>query len=64
MFKHHRAPVTSVEWHPPGQQGTTDSTVFASASADDQVRGNFTTVILEIFAQFIFCLIKISAKVF
>ena len=42
VFKHHSAPVTSVEWHPPGQHGTTDSTVFASASADDQVSGNFT----------------------
>ena len=31
MFKHHTAPVTSVEWHP------TDSTVFASAGADDQI---------------------------
>lgn len=30
-FKHHTAPVTSVEWHP------TDSTVFASAGADDQI---------------------------
>ena len=31
MFKHHSAPITSVEWHP------TDSTVFASAGADNQV---------------------------
>jgi len=31
LFKHHSAPVTSVEWHPH------DSTVFASAGADDQV---------------------------
>lgn len=31
VFKHHTAPVTSVEWHP------TDSTVFASAGADDQI---------------------------
>ena len=31
VFKHHTAPVTSVEWHP------TDATVFASAGADDQI---------------------------
>ncbi|XP_037094206.1 glutamate-rich WD repeat-containing protein 1-like, partial [Pollicipes pollicipes] len=31
LFKHHSAPVTTVEWHP------TDSTVFASGGADDQV---------------------------
>ena len=31
LFKHHSAPITSVEWHPH------DSTVFASAGADDQV---------------------------
>ncbi|XP_043200523.1 glutamate-rich WD repeat-containing protein 1-like [Amphibalanus amphitrite] len=31
LFKHHSAPVTTVEWHP------SDSTVFASGGADDQV---------------------------
>ena len=31
VFKHHTAPITSVEWHP------TDSTVFASSGEDDQV---------------------------
>ncbi len=31
LFKHHTAPVTSVEWHP------SDSTVFASAGDDNQV---------------------------
>ena len=31
VFKHHSGPITSVEWHP------LDSTVFASAGADDQV---------------------------
>jgi len=31
MFKHHTAPITSVEWH------HTDSTVFAASGADDQV---------------------------
>jgi ribosome assembly protein RRB1 len=30
-FKHHSAPVTSVEWHP------TDATVLASSGADDQI---------------------------
>lgn len=30
-FKHHNAPVTSVEWHP------TDSTVFAASGDDNQV---------------------------
>ncbi|KAK2714194.1 hypothetical protein QYM36_008677 [Artemia franciscana] len=30
-FKHHTAPITSVEWHP------TDGTVFASTGEDDQV---------------------------
>lgn len=30
-FKHHSAPITSVEWHP------TDATVLASSGADDQV---------------------------
>ena len=30
-FKHHSAPITSLEWHP------IDSTVFASAGEDDQV---------------------------
>ncbi|KAG8228239.1 hypothetical protein J437_LFUL004365 [Ladona fulva] len=30
-FKHHIAPVTTVEWHP------TDSTVFASGGEDDQI---------------------------
>ncbi len=30
-FKHHTAPVTSIEWHP------TDSTVFAAAGSDDQI---------------------------
>ena len=31
LFKHHSAAVTTVEWHP------SDSTVFASGGADDQV---------------------------
>ncbi|XP_017783516.1 PREDICTED: glutamate-rich WD repeat-containing protein 1 [Nicrophorus vespilloides] len=31
IFKHHKAPVTSVEWHP------TDSTVFASSGEDNQI---------------------------
>ncbi|KAH3863812.1 hypothetical protein DPMN_026812 [Dreissena polymorpha] len=31
IFKHHTAPITSVEWHP------TDSSVFAAAGSDDQV---------------------------
>jgi len=31
VFHHHKAPVTSVEWHP------SDATVFASSGADDQV---------------------------
>ncbi|XP_022919811.2 glutamate-rich WD repeat-containing protein 1 [Onthophagus taurus] len=31
IFKHHTAPVTSVEWHP------TDSPVFSSAGADHQI---------------------------
>jgi len=31
IFKHHTAPVTSVEWHP------SDSSVFASAGADNQI---------------------------
>lgn len=31
VFKHHSGPITTVEWHP------LDSTVFASAGADDQV---------------------------
>lgn len=30
-FKHHRAAITSVEWH------HTDSSVFAAAGADDQI---------------------------
>ena len=30
-FKHHTAPISSVEWHPD------DGTVFASAGSDDQV---------------------------
>ena len=30
-FKHHNAPVTSVEWHP------TDSTVFAASGDDNQI---------------------------
>ena len=30
-FKHHTAPVTSVEWH------AADATVFASSGADDQI---------------------------
>ena len=37
VFKHHTAPVTSVEWHP------TDSTVFASAGDDNQVSGSHPT---------------------
>lgn len=32
IFKHHDGAITSVEWHPE------DSTVFASAGEDDQVR--------------------------
>jgi len=31
LFKHHTAPITSVEWHP------TDSTVFAASGSDDQL---------------------------
>ena len=31
MFKHHTAPITSVEWH------HSDSTVFVASGADDQV---------------------------
>ncbi|XP_064478511.1 glutamate-rich WD repeat-containing protein 1-like [Ornithodoros turicata] len=31
VFKHHLAPITSVEWHP------TDSTVFCASGADDQL---------------------------
>ena len=31
VFHHHKAPVTSVEWHP------SDATVFASSGSDDQV---------------------------
>lgn len=31
IFKHHTAPVTTVEWHP------TDSAVFASGGADNQI---------------------------
>ena len=31
MFKHHTAPITSVEWHP------TDSSVFAASGSDNQV---------------------------
>ena len=30
-FKHHTAPITSIEWHP------CDSTVFAASGADDQL---------------------------
>lgn len=30
-FKHHLAPITSVEWHP------TDSTVFCASGSDDQL---------------------------
>ena len=30
-FKHHNAPITSVEWHP------TDSTVFAASGDDNQI---------------------------
>lgn len=31
IFKHHTEPVTTVEWHP------TDSAVFASGGADNQI---------------------------
>ena len=31
LFKHHTAPITSVEWHP------ADSTVFAAAGSDHQI---------------------------
>ena len=31
MFKHHTAPITSVEWHP------NDSTVFAAGGSDNQI---------------------------
>ena len=31
VFKHHTAPMTSVEWHP------TDSSVFVASGADNQV---------------------------
>lgn len=31
IFKHHIAPVVTVEWHP------TDSAVFASGGADNQI---------------------------
>lgn len=34
-MKHHSQPITSVEWHP------NDSTVFASAGEDDQVREHY-----------------------
>jgi ribosome assembly protein RRB1 len=30
-FKHHAAPVSTVEWHP------TESSVFASGGSDDQI---------------------------
>ena len=31
VFKHHTAPITSVEWHP------SDSSVFAASGSDNQV---------------------------
>ena len=31
MFKHHTAPITSIEWHP------TDSSIFIASGSDDQV---------------------------
>ena len=31
LFKHHTAPITSVEWHP------SDSSVFAASGSDDQI---------------------------
>ena len=31
VFKHHTAPITSIQWHP------VDSSVFAAAGADDQL---------------------------
>lgn len=53
MFKHHSAPVTSVEWHPK------DSTVFASAGADDQV-----LTISALQQQFHYCSISSVNEVF
>lgn len=31
MFKHHTAPITSVEWHP------SDSSIFMASGSDDQI---------------------------
>ena len=44
VFKHHNGPITSVEWHASGLHGAVDSTIFASAGADDQVSKNLISL--------------------
>ena len=46
VFKHHSGAITSVEWHPD------DSTVFASAGEDDQVRVRIDTSVC--------CMLRVS----